>query len=258
MPTTFTHDLFGKEVYKMLPRETRQKIRSHGSLYRIGLHGPDIFFYRHLYKNKIGRIGTGMHQQPAKPFFMRGLDRVREENDEALMAYLLGFACHFLLDSVCHPYIKEIETEVSHTMIEKELDRLLMEEDGKDPFVYHPSCCIHPGIQEARTIQKVFPEVKAQEIRRSLSRMKNLTNLMVYRGDTSQKLLVKTLSVLGQEKLTEHIMRKEKDPSLEPYLNELKRLFWKAREEAPALLGSMEAYVKTGAVLPSRFDRSYL
>ena len=48
MPTTFTHDLFGREVYRMLPQEEREKIRRHGRLYRIGLHGPDILFYFHL------------------------------------------------------------------------------------------------------------------------------------------------------------------------------------------------------------------
>lgn len=60
MPTTFTHDLFGREVYRMLPQEEREKIRRHGRLYRIGLHGPDILFYFHLYKNRVNQHG-GKH-----------------------------------------------------------------------------------------------------------------------------------------------------------------------------------------------------
>ena len=45
MPTTYAHDLFGKEVYKRLPSDMKALIRRHGDLYRIGLHGPDILFY---------------------------------------------------------------------------------------------------------------------------------------------------------------------------------------------------------------------
>ena len=37
MPTTYAHDLFGKEVYKRLPSDMKALIRRHGDLYRIGL-----------------------------------------------------------------------------------------------------------------------------------------------------------------------------------------------------------------------------
>ena len=51
MPTTYAHDLFGKEVYKRLPSDMKALIRRHGDLYRIGLHGPDILFYYMVSKN---------------------------------------------------------------------------------------------------------------------------------------------------------------------------------------------------------------
>ena len=38
MPTTYTHDLFGKKIYRALPAEMKRVIRAHGDLYRIGLH----------------------------------------------------------------------------------------------------------------------------------------------------------------------------------------------------------------------------
>ena len=44
MPTTYTHDLFGKRVYRKLPAKLQHLIRSNGNLYRIGQHGPDILF----------------------------------------------------------------------------------------------------------------------------------------------------------------------------------------------------------------------
>ena len=42
MPTTYTHDIFGKEVYKRLPSEIKEAIGESKSMYLIGLHGPDI------------------------------------------------------------------------------------------------------------------------------------------------------------------------------------------------------------------------
>lgn len=257
MPTTFTHDLFGREVYRMLPQEEREKIRRHGRLYRIGLHGPDILFYFHLYKNRVNQHGVNMHQEIARPFLERGLRRAHDEGDEALFVYLLGFVCHFLLDSTCHPYIYSIESEVSHTLIEKELDRLLMEKDGKDPFVYRPSCCIQPDRKTARTIQKVFPEFSPLTIYRSLCMMKRTTNLMIYRNSWRQRLLVAALKACGQGKLSEHIMRKEKDPFLDPYLNRLRTLYETAKSDAPDLLKSVSVCAKTLEPLPARFDRNY-
>ena len=53
MPTTYAHDLFGKEVYKRLPSDMKALIRRHGDLYRIGLHGPDILFYYMVSKNTV-------------------------------------------------------------------------------------------------------------------------------------------------------------------------------------------------------------
>ena len=64
----------------------------------IGLHGPDIFFYERW--NKIARK---MHQEKANTFFEKAQDIIQSE---AQLAYILGFICHYLLDSQMHPYIK--------------------------------------------------------------------------------------------------------------------------------------------------------
>ena len=74
-----------------------------------------------------------MHGRKARRFFEKGMEYVRREKDPELMAYMLGFGCHYILDSTCHPYVNQVakEGKVSHTLLEKELDRMLMYETGK-------------------------------------------------------------------------------------------------------------------------------
>lgn len=96
MPTTYAHDLFGKKIYAKLPAEIQKVIRRNTNLYRIGLHGPDILFYDML-KPKVTETGIAMHRECAAPFFERGMTLVRTTHDEKLLAYLLGFGCHYPL-----------------------------------------------------------------------------------------------------------------------------------------------------------------
>ena len=90
MPTTYAHDLFGKEVYKRLPSDMKALIRRHGDLYRIGLHGPDILFYYMVSKNPVTQFGIEMHHEKARAFFEEGMRQV----EEMMMRHFL----HIFLD----------------------------------------------------------------------------------------------------------------------------------------------------------------
>lgn len=123
-----------------------------------------------------------MHKIPAASFFLRGMSIVRRTGDERLLAYLLGFACHYLLDSSCHPFVDETAEKkiLSHTLLEKEFDRTLMVETNRNPHHYYPSDCIVPRMDYAKVIHCMFPEITAKNIFFSLKMMKFLTNAMVY------------------------------------------------------------------------------
>ena len=104
MPTTYTHDLFGKKVYRQLPEEIRKVIRENGNLFRIGLHGPDILFYD-LFNQKVCGLGTEMHKIPAASFFLRGMSIVRRTGEREASGLSSGICLSLssgqLLSSFC-------------------------------------------------------------------------------------------------------------------------------------------------------------
>ena len=95
MPTTYTHDKFGKDVYKKLPEHIKAVIRKGKGVYRIGQHGPDIFFYYKpicLPQSRINKIGPQMHKEPAFGFFQKGIREFEISPSPQLASYLSSSA----------------------------------------------------------------------------------------------------------------------------------------------------------------------
>ncbi|MCI5902250.1 MAG: zinc dependent phospholipase C family protein [Blautia sp.] len=263
MPTTYAHDLFGKKVYKLLPEEMKRVVYRNRELYRIGQHGPDILFYFCLGVNPVTRFGVMMHQEKAADFFRRGMKIVRDEKDEALYGYLIGFACHYILDSTCHPYINEMDHEgkVTHTLLEKEMDRELMLRTGKDPLVYHPSDCVVPRLEYAAVIHRALPGIPTRILYLSLKLMKFFTNLMVCNDGEKRRRLVMRFSFLGGKKvqgyLRDHFMRLHPDRSVQCYVDEALRLYDEALEKVPHMLRELSLLAKEDRNLAPEWFLNY-
>ena len=263
MPTTYTHDLFGQKVYKRLPGNMRAMIREHGDLYRIGLHGPDILFYFMISKNPVSSFGVKMHKEKAREFFTVNAKRVRESGDEALTVYLLGFACHYLLDSAAHPYVNQMAGDgvISHTNVEKELDRTLMEDTGRDPYSYRPSDCVVPKYRYAKTIHKAIPQIRTTNIWISLKMMKFLTNLMIHNDGGRRRRVIHSLLHVGGKRfageMIEHFMQAHPVPGSEVPVERLKAIFQNTVDEAPGYLEELYDACRTEKELSGRWDRTY-
>lgn len=178
MPSTYAHYRFGKEVYRALPKPVKKIIRENKSLYMTGLHGPDIlFYYKALFPNRINKIGFTMHAHEALEFFAPTLGKLTEEQK----SYIFGFICHFALDSACHRYIDEkiAASQVTHTEIEVEFDRMLMIQDGYDPVRHRLTGHILVSTGNSRVISSFFDGVTAKEVRRALRSMKFYNNLLI-------------------------------------------------------------------------------
>lgn len=261
MPTTFTHDIFGKDVFKKLPEQLKETIRRGKGLYRIGLHGPDIFFYYWpIYDNKITQIGHRMHKEMASGFMEKGIREFRTNPSSELASYLLGFACHFMLDSTCHGYIGQFEREkgVSHAEIETELDRYFMLREKKELFSYLPASVLEPTEENCKVIARVFPQVSVKELQSTIRWQKRYDRLLTCKNPAQEKIILGGMKVLGCYKSMEgQVMRKQANPVCEESTEHLVKLYGKAVEETPAILENLYDCMYGRAELSERFERDF-
>ena len=214
MPSTYAHYTFGQEVKRHLKGDIEKIIAENIALYNIGLHGPDIlFYYKPLSSNPINKAGNELHEKNADIFLNNGKKVVKGYfNTNAALSYLFGFICHFMLDGECHPYIeKKMEiSNISHSEIEVEFDRALMEKDGLEPLSFKPTGHIVSSREYAKTIAFFFPEISENEIVESLKSMKFYLNLLVVPSKLKRILLIAALKVSGNyHKMSGLLMKHE-------------------------------------------------
>ena len=143
MPGFTTHYIMGMKAYNDLPSNPLKHIISkYRWLYQLGLQGPDIFFYyitilRHRdYRN----VGSYMHEHHVQEFFTNYLKEAsqihsRQQREQAL-AYLCGYICHYIGDSICHPFVygrihydidnPSMQHHGLHAELENDIDALLL------------------------------------------------------------------------------------------------------------------------------------
>ena len=130
VPAIYAHDRFGKIIYKNLEGELRRIVSENYTQYRIGLQGPDIFFfYKPLRDTEVVKYGNHMHEVSAYGFFKDAIKILNQRDiKDNEYAYLIGFICHYMLDSECHGYIDHMVEEIGvpHIEIEEEFDKMLL------------------------------------------------------------------------------------------------------------------------------------
>lgn len=112
MPDIITHYLFGLDTSKHIHSSPLYPIiKSNRALYFLGLQGPDPMYYHDAYKKtNFHYVGKIMHQEKTADFLISALGFAKQYADtpevyEPLMSYVSGLICHYVLDSMTHPYI---------------------------------------------------------------------------------------------------------------------------------------------------------
>ena len=217
MPAAYAHHRFGQEVCALLPAEQQRMLRDHAGLFAIGLQGPDILFHYHpLTDNPVKGLGHGMHDRPGREFFAPAAELIRRTGERPQdLAYLLGFLCHFLLDTFCHGYVEEQDRRgpVSHVAMETAFDRMLMVRDGLDPLVHRPAAVLVPSRENGAVIAGFFPALTAAQVRRAIRGMVRDGDLLRTPGRGKERLLTLALKAAGQyESLGGMLMTRREDP----------------------------------------------
>lgn len=170
MPGFTTHYLFGVKAYNDQPNNyLKHVISKYRWLYQLGLQGPDIFFYnipilRHRdYRN----VGSYMHDHLVNAFFRTCLKEISgirsKQQREQAIAYYTGYLCHYVADSVCHPFVYgRIQNEAEskglgihglHAQLENDIDALLLRKfKKKKPSEFNQMATICLNGQELQFI----------------------------------------------------------------------------------------------------------
>ena len=227
MPTTYAHYTFGKKVLSELNNDLRELINNNVDLYNIGLHGPDILFYfKPLQSNRVNKLGNEIHKANADIFFENAKEKLLSCDDfNKSFAYIAGFICHYMLDSQCHPNIREKENEISHNEIETEFDRAIMLKDNINPITYKPTSHIIPSIDNAKCISRFFTDTSAEEIHKALKSMKLYLDLLVAPRPMPRSLLIWVLKISGSNNKIDLIKKYSPNEKCNEINNELFRLY---------------------------------
>lgn len=242
--------------------EVCREIVENLDLYNIGLHGPDILFYHDaLVRNRVNSAGFAMHDRPGREFFGPARDVLSGMKDQSAgRAYLYGFICHFMLDSECHPYIEEkiSESGVSHTRIESEFDRVLLERDGFDPFRKDLTAHIHPSADISAVISPFLPDITPDEVERSLRDMITYNGYINTPSRLKRALIERKLKATGNlEDMGGMVIGLKPEPRCADSNARLTDLYGNAVRPTAALMESYLGYLNGESELPQRFDRTF-
>lgn len=262
MPSLYAHNRFGKCVTEKLDGEIKDVVKKHYRQFSLGVQGPDIlFFYRPFMKTAVSKCGYGMHDEFADPFFEKAAEVIRKKGRNSReYAYILGFICHFALDSECHPYVEKMKEEinVSHMEIESEFEKFLLRRDKRHPLAYLVWKHIPDDAATVETVHQIFKQFKREQIKEALVTQKLIKRFLTAPSKIKQNFINFLLKITGLYKHYHGLMHSYYDnPKCEETNEELFRKFENAISVAVNLILSYDETVRGKKTINERFHRTY-
>ena len=106
MPSCTTHFIHSNEVYKILNKETQKDIEENKQIYNLFAQSHDYFYYS--FNKEIKDIGFNGHHYYTRDFLINIIKYIKDNNlqeNKQTLCCLYGYITHYVLDSICHPYI---------------------------------------------------------------------------------------------------------------------------------------------------------
>ena len=261
MPTTYAHWRFGDKCIRMLPDDLQNIILNNRAIFDYGVHGPDIFFYYNCLKhNEVNRYGSAMHDIPYKDTLAQIKENFKKtENKDMALSYLLGFTCHFTLDSYCHGFIEKVDETMpySHGKIESQFDRYLLIKDGFNPVTKSVTDMFHPDKKMAKVISGLFNKFDEDIIYKTLKDQKLYLNLLKDNSDIKRFFLTTAMDIAGVPSFKDLLITKENVEELKPVNIRLNKYFDMALKHYPVLADSLIGYLSDKNELNKYFKHNF-
>lgn len=261
MPTTYAHWRFGDKCIRMLPDDLQNIILNNRAIFDYGVHGPDIFFYYNCLKyNEVNRYGSAMHDIPYKDTLAQIKENFKKtENKDMALSYLLGFTCHFTLDSYCHGFIEKVDETMpySHGKIESQFDRYLLIKDGFNPVTKSVTDMFHPDKKMAKVISGLFNKFDEDIIYKTLKDQKLYLNLLKDNSDIKRFFLTTAMDIAGVPSFKDLLITKENVEELKPINIRLNKYFDMALKHYPVLADSLIGYLSDKNELNTYFKHNF-
>ena len=262
MPALYAHNRFGGDVIRQMDKELQKILKKYYTQFRIGMQGPDpFFFYRPIIHTHVSKCAGDMHNEKAKAFFEKAVKVIEKKGRNSReYAYILGFICHFALDSECHPYVEEMVEDigVGHMEIEGEFDKYLLRTDGKDALAYPIGKYIPTDDMTVETIYHFFPILKRAEIKESLKTYRLVKNVFTAPSRWKQCIINLLLKIAGVYKKYYGLMHSYDDnPKCQKTNQGLENRYNQAILVATELIQSYYRIIRENVPLSERFERTY-
>lgn len=257
MPAIYAHHQFGEQVYAALDKSLQELIAPHKTAFQIGLQGPDVFFFYHPWKkNDLVAFGNGLHDKSARELFAQGL---LLDRNSASYAYMMGVACHYALDSTCHPYVNqyEAETNILHIEIESEFEKMLLRREEKDPFTYRMDLLIPTDKQTAEAIYLFYRMFDVERIETALCWMQRFRKLFTEPCAIRQGIMNGILDLFGFGKFKGQILQLKDNPHCAKSNAMLYQLWESAIPHAVSMLHELDLCKQNGTLLGERWDKTF-
>jgi len=262
MPAIAAHYYFGQEVFKLLPEEIKILIKEHRQAFNLGLQGPDLLFYYKVWKkNEIVDMGHNLHRHPADTFISRALKNIKAMPSLDAQAYLLGFACHHVLDSTFHGRIAQLAPDGrGHLLLEAELDRQIAEKYlGFAVKKFKRNQLVKVETNDFEWIKLIYPELSLEALRECARNLAFFTWLLDSRSKLLKGIIDLAEKALHQEgNFSSMMLHKGRDEMYyKPAMEILSRMSGTAAAGADAVKNVFSCF-KGDCALMGSFEKNLL
>lgn len=266
MPAVYAHNTFGVKVREKLKPEIKELLNKYNTQFKIGLQGPDLFFYYkpYLISNNVIKIGVNLHNNSFKDFLENLIPVIMKKGtDSKEYAYVLGFICHFTLDSSCHPYIynKVKALDFNHIEMEAELDKFLLCLNDINPLSFPAHTLIPFDNETVDTISNVFSayeEITDKIVLKALKSFRFYKKLLVAPTTFKRNSLNLLMKISGlYEYIQGHLFKATVNPKSHLTSPKLLMLYEEAIDKAVNLVEDFDFCINNGLQLSKSFDRNF-